>query len=242
MRVYVAKVLANANATSTRNFLERFCAQNIATKDVEDIANNVVNKMKSENEKKRSKKKIQNTIMRSKLHDANKHLRKTRFEMIESRKNLDEIVRKGTLVRELLNEVVSRETTIFWESEKKKYMRREEKAKQSKNSHLNLSDKVLGVIVKDSALQEIDSDDTEVIAMNVINTTQQENGSSSTYKSDTHEVLTLDVVNVTKQDIFSDVTCKSETEENLVINVKNASPIKTSPMSHVKGTHMMKLK
>ena len=64
MRVYVAKVLANANATSTRNFLERFCAQNIATKDVEDIANNVVNKMKSENEKKKSKKKIQNTIMR----------------------------------------------------------------------------------------------------------------------------------------------------------------------------------
>ena len=161
MRVYLEKSLAHAKVTVTMNMLQRYCAKSLAFNDVKSSVENIVRKFKSNMPKDPLKIKLETVIMKSKLADAIRKHRESNIELQNAKSSLTLIVRKGTFVREFFNEIVARETTLVWNMEKSRTVKKEDwsQIKQVKARNVN-PQIVQGVLVGDEVLENEFADDT----------------------------------------------------------------------------------
>ena len=120
MREHVDISNVYSKSVAVRNSLEKFVKADVALKDVCDSAIKLTSKIIGDRARIKAQKKIIKTTMMSKLIDARKKSKKLKFELDLSKKKLNKVVRKGTLVRIKFMEVVKEETESTWKIEKEK--------------------------------------------------------------------------------------------------------------------------
>jgi hypothetical protein len=83
---------------------------------MEDIADRVVGKMKSKSKTGDEKYKIIKDLMKHKKNDAMKCVKDSKTKLEKKKRNLNPIVRKGTLVRDMFMEEVDTEVGDIWKA------------------------------------------------------------------------------------------------------------------------------
>ena len=94
MRDYMKKAIQLSKNTMTKDTILRFNKSKIGLKDVEQIADSIVYKMKSSDKSREAKYDIVKDIMKHKLKDANNCTKVARTELNKSKAKLDTVVRK----------------------------------------------------------------------------------------------------------------------------------------------------
>ena len=158
MRDYMKKAIKLSNTTMTKDTIFKFNQSKVGLKDVEDIAESVLSKMKSSDKSRKDKYDIVKDLMKHKLKDAIKCTKIARRELNESKDNLSKVVRKGTFVRSEFMEVVDKEINEVWKQAKKK---KNDKVNWNVHKHIvgqtNVQEGTFkGILVGDSELEELE--------------------------------------------------------------------------------------
>ena len=124
MREFLDKSIAHTKATKVRNIIEEFIKNEVALKDVNDVAESLTAKIKGYRNRENAKEKIKKVAMRAKLEDSRRNYQRTKYEMKKTKENLGKIVRIGTFVRNLYMQIVKFENERVWKMETKKYKKK----------------------------------------------------------------------------------------------------------------------
>ena len=114
------KAIKLTNYTMTKNTIIKFNKSKVGLNDVEEIAETLVNKMKSCDKSRNAKYDIVKDLMKHKLKNAIKSTRVAKKELEESKENLSKVVRKATFVRSEFMELVDKELKTVWKESKEK--------------------------------------------------------------------------------------------------------------------------
>ena len=105
--------------TATKDMIMEFNNAKIGFNEQEDIANRLISKMRS-TKTGTEKFKIVKHLMKYTMNDAVECVKESKSKLDKSKKNLNQVVRKGTLVRELFMETVNVEVGVVWKNGKHK--------------------------------------------------------------------------------------------------------------------------
>ena len=162
MRDYLKNAIKLSNNTLNKDTILRFRNKRIGLKDVEEIAESVLFKMKSSDKSREAKYDIVKDLMKHKLKDATKCTKEAKTELNDSKANLDKVVRKGTIVRSEFMELVDKELTEVWTEAKNKNQEKliwnvkRQKSKITENEGtfkgVLIGDKELETLEKESAI------------------------------------------------------------------------------------------
>ena len=114
MRDYMKKAIKLTNYTMTKNTIIKCNKYKVGLNDVEEIAESLVNKMKSCDKSRNAKYDIVKDLMKHKLKNAIKSARIAKIELEESKVNLSKVVRKATFVRSEFMDLVDKELNTVW--------------------------------------------------------------------------------------------------------------------------------
>ena len=106
MRDYMKKAIKLSKNTVNKDTILLFNKSRVGHKDVEDIAESLVYKMKNSDKSRETKYHIVKDLMKYRLRDAIKSTESAKKELNISKDNLTIIVRKGTLVRQEFMDLV----------------------------------------------------------------------------------------------------------------------------------------
>ena len=98
----------------------RFNKFKVGLKDVEEIAESIVNKLKSSEKSREAKYDIVKDLMKHKIKDAINCTKSAKTELNKSKLNLTKVVRKGTFVRKEFMGIVDKELNHIWKQAKEK--------------------------------------------------------------------------------------------------------------------------
>ena len=158
MRDYMKKAIKLSNNTMTKDTMLKFNKSKVGLKDVENIAESVMNSFKSSDKSREAKYDIVKDLMKHKLKDAIKCTKTARTELNISKDNLTKVVSRGTFVRNDFMELVDKELQNVWSEAK---MKSGEKVSWNKGKHKivqdNLKGSFKGVLVGDSELENLET-------------------------------------------------------------------------------------
>ena len=117
---YVDSNVAYLKATIVRNMLEIYVTSNVALNDVHDAAVKLTAKSRNGPAGVRALLAFKKKTMFMKLIDARKYQKKSKKQMIRTKMEMSRIVRKDTLVWNVLMKQVKLETEELWKFETKK--------------------------------------------------------------------------------------------------------------------------
>ena len=157
MRDYMKKAIKLSNTTMTKDTILKFNKSKVGLKDVEDIGESVLSKMKSSDKSRKDKYDIVKDLMKHKLKDAIKCTKITSTELNKSNDNLSKVVRKGTFVRNEFMEVVDKEINEVWKQAKEKKNEKVDWNVQKHIGQINRQEGTFkGILVGDSELEEFE--------------------------------------------------------------------------------------
>ena len=164
MRDYMKKAIQLTKNTVNKNTILKFNKAKVGFKDVENIAECVVSKLKCSDKSREAKYEIVKDFMKHKLNDAIKCTKCAKKELNISNECLSKTVRKGTLVRREYMELVDKELDYVWKEAK---VKSQEKVVWNVNKHIKKDDKkngtFKGILVGDSELEKLEQEMVEKI-------------------------------------------------------------------------------
>jgi hypothetical protein len=137
MRDYMSKAIKLSRSTMTKNLVLKFRNANIGFKEVRQVAEHIVWQYKSANKSENDVSNIIKDLMKHKMIDAENCIKESREELNQSKKHLDNVVRKGTYVRREYMEIVNRELNLMWKEGKDK---QKNKIDWAMKKHKNIED------------------------------------------------------------------------------------------------------
>ena len=145
--------------TMIKDTVLKFNKFKIGLKDVEEIAESIVNKLKRSDKSREAKYNIVKDLMKYKLQDAIKCIKVAKAELNFSKKNLTIVVRKATYVREVFMELVDKELNHIWSEIKEKNREKVNwNIQRHKGKKDNMEGTFKGIIVGDSELEEYEKE------------------------------------------------------------------------------------
>ena len=109
MRDYMKKAIRLTKDTMIKDTILKFNKLKIGLKDVEEIAESIVDKLKRSDKSREAKYKVVKDLMKHKLEDAVKCIKAAKAELNVSKVNLTKVVRNRTFVRIEFMELVDKE-------------------------------------------------------------------------------------------------------------------------------------
>ena len=104
----------------TKNMLMKFRNEKVGFREVKQIAQHLVWQFKSTKKSTTWEDDIVKDIMKHKRKDAIECAKESKEELRKSKKNLDNVIRKGTFVRQEYMDLVDKELNIIWNKGKEK--------------------------------------------------------------------------------------------------------------------------
>ena len=158
MRDYMEKAIKLAKETLTKDIIFKFNKTRIGFKDIEEIAESLVNKQKSGDKSREAKYCIVKDLMKHRFKDVLKCTKSAKKEVMISKENLSKTVRRGTLVRTEFMEIVDKEVKHIWTSSKEKNREKLEWNKKRYNIKSVDEEEVFkGVLVGDIELEKLET-------------------------------------------------------------------------------------
>ena len=165
MKDFMDTAIKLTKDTVTKDLILKFNRAKIGFKEEEDIANRVTFKMKSKSRSGKENYEIIRNLMKHKTNDAMKCVKESKSKLEKTKRNLNQVVRKGTLVRDMFMEEVDNEIGNIWKTGK---LKNEQKLKFSINKRKKSTSKTVeidevfkGVIVGDKKLEDLESENIE---------------------------------------------------------------------------------
>ena len=115
---YMKKAIQLTKDTMTKNTILKFKKSKVGLREVEDIAQSVVNRFKCSDKSREVKYDVIKDLMKHILKDTVKCASSGKRELSISMENLSKVVRKGTLVRNEFMELVDKEVNHIWKERK----------------------------------------------------------------------------------------------------------------------------
>ena len=110
MRDFISNAIRKTKQTLTRNLFLRLKNLNVGFKEVEDIAEHLINQQKGIENTRKEKYEIVKDLMKHKTTNAEKYLKQVTDNLNKSKDNLSKVVRENTVVRREFMEIVNNET------------------------------------------------------------------------------------------------------------------------------------
>ena len=159
MKDFMNTAIKLAKDTVTKDMMLKFSNAKTAFNEEEEIANRLVLKMKSKSQSLNAKYEITKHLMRIKKNDAIKCVSESKSKLEKSKRNLNPVVRKGTLVRDMFMETVDGEVKVIWENGKQKSDQKLKFTIQKRGTSKEIKNEPIfeGVIVGDKELEDLES-------------------------------------------------------------------------------------
>ena len=151
MKDFLDKNIIHTKAIQVKNMLERFRKLDITLREVDDLSARMVYKLKFDKEK--VKKHIGSDLMLRKYIDAKKSVALSKKQLGQSRKILNTVLRKGTLVRDEYMKLLAHEIQFIWNQERSKNYNKINMTKAKKANEI--VDEIDGIAISNKALEEI---------------------------------------------------------------------------------------
>ena len=150
---YVDSNVAYLKATIVRNMLEIYVKNNVALNDVHDAAAKLTAKIRNCSARVRALLAFERKTMFMKLLDARKYQKKSKKQMIRTRMEMSKIVRKGTLVWNVLMKQVKEDTEELWKFETRKAKTKFKHSKEKQKVKIRNDESIIdGVAVGENEL------------------------------------------------------------------------------------------
>ena len=161
MKDFMKTAIKLTKETVTKDMIVKFSNARIGFNEDEDIANRMIMKMKS-TKTGNEKPEIIKNLMKHHMKDAIKCVQETKSKLEKSKSNLNQVVRKGTLVRDIFMEAVDNELGAIWKDGKNKNEQKLsftiQKRSKCNNEEKETEETFKGVIIGDKELEKLESE------------------------------------------------------------------------------------
>ena len=118
MRDYMKKAKRLTKDTMTKDTILKFNKAKVGFKDVENLAEAMMSKMKNSDKSRGLMYNIVKYLMKFRLNDAITSTKNARIELFKSKDDPTKVVRKGTFVRQEFMELVNEQLNQVWDEAK----------------------------------------------------------------------------------------------------------------------------
>ena len=159
MKDFMNTAIKLAKDIVTKDMMLKFRNAKTAFNEEENIANRLILKMKSKSNSENAKYEITKELMRIKKNDATKCVNESKSKLEKSKRNLNPVVRKGTLVRNMFMETVDSEVKVVWENGKQKSYQKLKFTIEKRGTSKDIKNEPIieGVVVGDKELKDLES-------------------------------------------------------------------------------------
>ena len=118
MRDYMKKAKRLTKDTMTKDTILKFNKAKVGFKDVENLAEAMMSKMKNSDKSRGLMYNIVKYLMKFRLNDAITSTKNARIELFKNKDDPTKVVRKGTFVRQEFMELVNEQLNQVWDEAK----------------------------------------------------------------------------------------------------------------------------
>lgn len=132
--------------------------EKVGLNEVKNVAEHMMWQFKSANKSKTIENCIITDLMKHKMNDAIECTKEAKDELLESKKSLDNVVRKGTFVRNEFTDIAIREVNRIRMEGKEKYKYTVERAVHTDNNADKNQEVFNGVLIGDKVLEDYEKE------------------------------------------------------------------------------------